>query len=333
MKKRSTLIDVARLAKVGTSTVSRFLRGVPIRSEAAAVIAAAIAELDYTPDETARALRGGSAQTIGVLVPQVDNTFFSKAIQAIQLEAHERGFTIILLLHEEDAERQLRHLATLRRYRADGVILAAASGLKANELTGALGDTPVVAFDRALWEELDAVTLQNRESARAATDHLIRHKYKNITCVTAKSDLSTFRERIVGYTEAMQAAELTPHLLAAPNYHELRLALAALLTSGKSDALLSLSNMATNSLLFASNDLGLPPERRLPFLGFDDFDFAPLMSPSLSVVRQPVELMVRYTFDFLMRRIQQSQGKAAASPTQRIALAGELICRRSCGCG
>jgi LacI family transcriptional regulator len=336
-KGRPTVTDVAKVAHVGASTVSRYLRGVSIRPDAAVRVAAAIEQLSYTPDEAARALRGASTRTIGIIVPQVDNTFFSKAIQEIEKEARRRGFTVLLLLHEEDKNRQTQHLATLRRYRADGVVMSCAVGSNPEEVTAALAGTPIVAFDRPLDKNVDSVVLRNREAARTATDHLLRHGYKDIACITARTAIFSFRERIAGYTEAMQAAGRKPHLLEATDYNDLRMILAPVLSSRRSPhALLSLSNMATGSILFAFNDMALNETNRLPVIGFDDFDFAPLMNPSLSVIRQPVKLMVRYALDLLFRRIESVANPLAASESapeiQNITLAGELVCRRSCGC-
>jgi LacI family transcriptional regulator len=336
-QRRPTVTDVARMAKVGASTVSRYLRGISIRSDAALRVSAAIKQLGYTPDEAARALRGGSTRTIGLVVPQVDNTFFSRAIQAIESEAHRRGFAIILLLHEEDKDRQLQQLGTLRRYRADGVILASATGSTPDEIASVLGETPAVAFDRALSMDFDSVMLRNREAARVATDHLLRHGHTGVACVTAKTDLVTFRERILGYTDAMHSAGHKPQVMEALDYSDLRLMLASALSHRQHpDALLSLSNMATGSILFAFNDMGLAAKDRLPLIGFDDFDFAPLMNPALTVIRQPVDLMVRYALDLLFRKIDgrekvTSPGDAPQG-AQIITLAGELVCRRSCGC-
>ena len=336
-QRRPTVTDVARIAKVGASTVSRYLRGIGIRSDAALRVSAAIKQLGYTPDEAARALRGGSTRTIGIVVPQVDNTFFSKAIQAIESEAHRRGFAIILLLHEEDRNHQLQQLATLRRYRVDGVILASASGSTPDEISSVLAETPAVAFDRVVSRDFDSVTLRNREAARAATDHLLRHGHTEIACVTAKTELFTFRERILGYMDAMQSAGHKLQVMEAKDYSDLRLMLASVLSNRqRPEALLSLSNMATGSILFAFNDMGLVGEDRLPLIGFDDFDFAPLMNPALTVIRQPVELMVRYALDLLFRKID-GRGKVTPSGeapqgAQIITLPGELVCRRSCGC-
>jgi len=336
-QRRPTVTDVARLAEVGASTVSRYLRGIHIRSDAAVSISSAIKQLGYTPDETARALRGGSTRTIGIVVPQVDNTFFSRAIQAIESEAHGRGFAVILLLHEEDKDRQIKQLATLMRYRVDGIILAPASGSTPDEIESVLADTPTVAFDRMLEKNFDSITLRNREAARAATDHLIRHGHTGIACVTAKTELFTFRERILEYEDAMRSAGQKTQVMEATNYDDLRLMLVSALSKRQHpEALLSLSNMATGSILFAFNDMGIATEDRLPLVGFDDFDFAPLMNPALTVIRQPVQLMVRYAVDLLFRKID-GQGNITSSgdapqDAQSITLAGELVCRHSCGC-
>jgi len=337
-QRRPTVTDVAKVAKVGASTVSRYLRGINIRPSAAQRVSAAIEKLGYTPDEAARALRGGSTRTIGIVVPQVDNTFFSKAIQAIESEAHRRGFSIILQLHEEDPERQLQQLATLRRYRTDGVILSLAPRSKPTEIAQILAEIPTIAFDRNISDEFDSVTLRNREAGRAATDHLLRHGYTGIACVTARTELFTFKERIQGYMDAMQSAGHKPHVMEAKDYNELRLMLASALSTKKHpEALLSLSNMATGSILCAFNDMGLADGARLPLIGFDDFDFAPLMNPALTVMRQPVELMVRYALDLLFRKIDARakviSPNEASYEAQTITLAGELVCRRSCGCG
>lgn len=92
MVKRPTVNDVARLAGVGASTVSRHLRGVSVSGEVAERIAAAVQQLGYQPDETARALRGGRTRTIGVIIPQISNSFYAQAVQLIEEEARRRGW-------------------------------------------------------------------------------------------------------------------------------------------------------------------------------------------------------------------------------------------------
>ena len=329
MKKRATVIDVAELAKVGASTVSRYLRSIPVRPDVAERIRAAVETLGYVPDETARALRGGRTRTIGVVLPKVSNVFFSQAMQVIEEEARQRGCTVIPLTHQDRLTQQQENLAKLRRYRADGVIITCAPGTTAKDVESALPHVPIVAFDSFLSSHVDSVLLRNREAARMGTEHLLGHGHKEVACVTGKPEIYSFRERIAGYTEAMTSRRLRPNLIAAPDYDKLRYLLAvALQGKNRPTALLSLSDFATLNVLTTFAELALKPADRVPIIGFDDFGFAPLIDPPLTVIRQPIETMVRYALNMLFRRIDGS----ASKETQEISLPGELVCRRSCGC-
>lgn len=329
MAKRPTVIDVARLANVGASTVSRYLRGVQVGKGAAERIAAAVKKLGYEPNEAARSMRGGQSRVIGIIVPKVTNVFFSEATQLIEEECRRRGCSVILLTHQDDAALQREHLGTLKRYRADGVIITAAPGSTSQGIMAILADVPMVVFDSFLSKEIDSVLLRNREAARSATEHLLRHQYKNVACVTAKPEIYSFQERIAGYKEAMAAKRLKDNVISAPDYEQLRFALGTAIRGKKRpDAILSLSDFATLNILMTFQELGLRPNQKLPMVGFDDFSFAPLMDPPLSVVRQPIETMVKYALNALFRRINGE----GVDGVQSISLPGELILRRSCGC-
>jgi LacI family transcriptional regulator len=329
MKRRPTVIDVAKRAKVGASTVSRFLRGVPVRPEIAKRVAEAVETLGYQPDETARTLRGGRSRTIGVILPKVSNVFFSQSVQVMEEEARKRGCAVILLTHSDRMTQQMEHLTTLRRYRVDGVIIAATPGTTIGDIRTVLPEVPVVAFDSLFSTEVDSVVLRNREAGRIATEHLLRHGYRNIACVTGRPDVYSFQERTAGYVEAMTKQRRKTTMLTAPTYEQLRFVLATVIR-GKTrpDAILSLSDFATLTILTTFNELELKSADAPPLIGFDDFGFAPLIDPPLTVVRQPIEKMVRYAMNALFRRIDK-EGEEAV---QTIMLAGDLICRQSCGC-
>ncbi|MBS1813808.1 MAG: LacI family DNA-binding transcriptional regulator [Acidobacteria bacterium] len=329
MKKRPTVTDVAKLANVGASTVSRHLRGVSVSPDAAIRISEAIAQLGYHPDETARALRVGRTRTIGVIIPQVSNMFYSRAVQLIEEEASKRGCAVILLTHQESLKQQGIQLATIRRYRADGVILAPAAGSTLEDISAALPGTPVVAIDRFISSEMDSVVLRNRDAARVATEHLLRHGYKRIACVVSRPEIASFKQRWEGYVETMGLNHLETLLIQAPNHEQLRYALTSTFVShSRPDALLSFSNRVTQTILLAFDELALSREERLPLLGFDDFDLASLVDPPLSVIRQPTENMMRHATDLLFRRIE---GSEPVEP-KVIALPGQPIYRKSCGC-
>jgi LacI family transcriptional regulator len=329
MIKRITVLDVAKMAHVGASTVSRYLRGIPVRRGAAERIASAVKKLGYVPDEAARALRAGRSRTIGIVLPKVSNVFFSEATQLMEEEARKHGSTVILLTHQDHLEQQYEHLLTLRRYRADGVILTAAPGSDVKQIQDTLPRVPIVAFDSFLSSEIDSVLLRNRESARLATEHLLAHGCKHILCAGAKPEIYSISERIAGYSEALQAVQQKPMLTVAPDYEQLRYALgAALRSKNPPDAILSLSDFATLHVLTTFSELSWSADKPVALVSFDDFGYAPLMNPPLTVIRQPVEKMVCYALSSLFRRIQGN----VMEEVQTIALPGELIRRRSCGC-
>lgn len=327
--KHPTVLDVARIAKVGASTVSRCLRGVTVRPEAAKRIAAAVEALGYTPDQTARALRDGRSRTIGIVLPKISNVFFSEATQLMEEEARKRGCSVILLTHQDHMEQQQEHLLTLRRYRADGVVLVATPGTRLDEVRRVLPHVPLVALDSYLSPEVDSVVLRNREAARTATEHLLSHGYRSILCLGAKPGVYSIHERTAGYGEAMKAAHVKVQTCIPEDYEQLRYQLGAMLRSKQPpEAILSLSDFATLHILTTFGELGLRNEKRPALIGFDDFGYAPLMEPPLTVIRQPIEKMTRYALSALFRRIEQ-EGRGEV---QEISLPGELIRRSSCGC-
>ncbi len=315
---------------MGPSTVSRFLRGVNVSRKTATRVEHAIRETGYEPDEAARALRNGRSQTLGVIVPKISNAFFSQAVQLMEERARELGYSLMLFTHMDRLDEQSRQLTTMRRCRVDGLLLAAAPGTTLELVRRTLGETPIVAFDASFSTETDTVVLQNREAARDAAEHLAAHGQKRIALLGAKAEVFSFRERIEGYTQFMRSRGLEPQLLIGDDYDQLRSLLRHALASRKRpDALLSLSDFATFNMLRIFDEMRIAPEQWPPCVAFDDFAYAPLLGTPITVVRQPIEEIVRTALNLLMRRIQEPD--QAASP-ELIRIPGELIKRRSCGC-
>lgn len=316
------------MAGVGASTVSRHLRGVRVSKEVAGRIAEAVAALGYQPDEAARVLRGGRTRTIGVLIPQVANSFYAQAVQMIEEEARKRECAVILLTHQESRELQSQQLNTLRRYRTDGLILAPAAGSTLEEIRHIIHAMPAVAIDRTISAEMDSVVLENCIAARAATEHLIQHGYRRVACVVSRPEITSFQHRLQGYREALRARRLPAQIVEGPDHEQLRAQLRTVLERNPPDALLCFSNRVTQTVLQAYAELGLDRRSRLPMLGFDDFALAPFIDRPLSVVRQPMGEMVRHATGILFRRIAGEE----VFGVQHIDLPGQLILRQSCGC-
>lgn len=328
--RRPTVLDVAKVAAVSPSTVSRCLRGGGYVSEdVRRRVAEAVEFLHYEPNDIARSLRGDRTNSIGAVFPQIANPFFSRCVQKIELEATRQGYSVILLTHQEDPERQSRQLAVLRRARIDGVILTAAPGTNMDALRREIADIPIVALDRPLWHDADVIMLQHRRAAFQATLHLLGHDLRHVACVTANPSVYSFKERIDGYTQAMQESGRQPTVIAAPDYNELEAKIrAAVLAKPAIDAVLTLSNMATVSALKAVQSAAGKRRRPLALIGFDDVDLATLVQPSLTVMVQPTEQMAHDSVELLFSRISNS----GPPDVRRIQSEGILICRQSCGC-
>lgn len=328
-KKRPTIIDVAFAAKVGASTVSRHVRGgQSVSARVARRIDAAIAQLGYEPNTLARGLRSGRSRTIGILIPHVNNVFFGNAMRTIQDEAQHRGFTVMLLMHQEDAKLQQEQLVSLKRSQVDGIILVPAAGSNVAQVRQVLGKTPVVAFDRPLGPDLDSVTLDNRAAGYQATEHLIWHKHHRIVSVTAPYKLPPLQMRLKGHRDSMEAAGRRVETIVWHDSTQLEQDLWQALRRKRAPATAVFSNSysATIAILAALRNREIPL-RDVAFIGIDDLEFASFLNPSLTTLAQPAERFAHLVFDQLLRRIEGSNEACA-----RVSLPGQLVVRASCGC-
>jgi LacI family transcriptional regulator len=328
-KKPPTVVDVARLAGVGPSTVSRYLRNVNISERTAEKVEKAIRVTGYEPDVNARALRLGKTKSIGVVLPKVSNTFFSTAVQLLEERVREYGYTMMLVTHQDRPDDQIKQLGTLRRSRVDGVLITAVPGTDLKDVRKTLGEVPLVAFDSVFSTAIDGVVLHNRETARLATEHLLAHGYKKVAAVTAKPEIYSFRERLYGFEDTLKQRSLPAQMILGSDYDELRHLLRNVLKGTKRpDALLTLSDFATHNVIRIFDELHYQPSDWIPLIGFDDFSYAPLLAVPITVMRQPIDELIRTSFSLLFKRIEDN----TTAERQIIQIPGELIRRRSCGC-
>jgi len=160
--------DVARLARVGTMTVSRVLSGsVPVSAETAQRVLIAVEQLKYRPNELARAFRGQRSHTIGLIIPYLYDPFFANCAHAVTAVAKEHGYSVIIATSNEDSNTEFEEVENMLRRHVDGLV-AIPARCHESRLTRALfSKTPVVIFDRPVpGLSLDVVTVQNTAGAR-----------------------------------------------------------------------------------------------------------------------------------------------------------------------
>ena len=326
------MVDVARLAGVSLKTASRALNDSPeLRPETGARVREAMAELGYQPNELARGLKAKRSAAIAMIVPNLSDPFTAAAVQAVQDVAREKGYAVILASSGGDAALEESELQIMLRRQIDGVVMMAAGTGKSNLKLLLAKNVPIVVFDELLrGEEVDTITVNNRKSARGATEHLLAHGYRRILAVGARPDLYTCSERVAGYRSAIKSAGAEPIELLVQHESDLTPELLSPFLSGPNrvEAIFTLNWVCTMRVLRALNAGKKKILTDFPLVSFDDFELAEMIPPGLTVVRQPAHELGHQAAKVLFERMSETRRQ----PARKIVLGTEFIVRGSCGC-
>lgn len=331
--KQPTMCDVARLAGVGTMTVSRVLSGTAgVSLETKRRVQMAIERLKYRPNVLARAFRGQCSHSIGLIIPNLFDPFFANCAHAVTMVARQHGYSVLITTSDEDADTEFADAELMLQRHVDGLMVIP-TYFRLTRLTQSLfGSTPVVAFDRPLPDPaVDAVLVENGSGARRMVEHLIEHGHRRIAYMGLSRKLYTINARFLGYRRALLDAGLKEDaFFGCESEEETARALRERLQGANAPTAVFTSNtLATQFVLRATVSQGIKIPGDLAFAGFDDFDMAEFTSPPLTVVRQPGLEMGRTATNLLFDRIQ---GNSSAQAGKRITLPVEIVLRRSCGC-
>jgi LacI family transcriptional regulator len=325
-----TLVDVAREADVSLKTASRVLNNSNnVSEDKVTKVRAAMERLGYRPNELARGLKAQRSAAIGMIVPNLSDPFTANAVHGLQEIARVNGYVVILSGSGGDIDVERSEILSLVGRQIDGLVIAPADS-RMNSFSDIVpAGVPVVTFDQLLRNaEMDSVTVTNRSSAREATKHLLTHGRRRIVAIGARPYLYTCKERVAGYRAGMKAASLEPRSSLVE--HERLLTaewLSAVFRVQKPDAILTLNWVCTMLVLRAIGELGKKPGKDIALFSFDDFELADMLTPALSVVRQPAELLGREAAKLLFERLNGRGGKSRS-----VILPTDLIIRQSCGC-
>lgn len=324
-----TATDVARLAGVSQSAVSRvFTPGASASKKTAAKVRAAAEHLGYRPDPLARAIVTGRTRIIGLVVAYLENQFYPMALERLSRALQARGYHILIFMAENSTEKVAEVVDDLIDYRVDGIITASVS--MSNDLTArliALG-IPVVNFNRGQDDaRLTDITSDNIAGAQRATEFLIAGGHRRIAHVMGWQGSSTGRDRAEGFRRAMQAAGLPPLAMIDGMYDRATAAQVTRSLCGLPDCpdaiFVGNDHMAFAVIDTLRADLGLRVPQDVSVVGYDDVPMAAWPAYDLTTIRQPVNRMVAATVDALLGQIE---GQATA---QKIRIDGPLMVRGS----
>ena len=330
-----TIREVAKLAGVGLMTVSRVINDHPsVRPITRKKVKMAIAQLGYQQNEAALLLKGQRAKLIGLIVPDLSDAFFSSCAHTVQSIARQHGYMTLVVSSERDSDLEVQQAELMAKRMISGLLLV--SSINADDAKMRILqhlDLPIVAFDRPLRGlHTDAVLVENRSGAEQATRHLLGHGHQRIACVGYDEGAFTVRERVEGYTHTMREAGLKPHVaLGLLTLEDVGRWLDGVLVSHRPPtAIFSLNHRTSGFLLRCLSDMGISIPNKIALIGFDDFDLASVVKPSLTTVAQsPVDL-ARRSMHLLLDRVRNRAADGLYEPA-KIMLPVRLILRDSCG--
>lgn len=303
----ATIYEVARLAGVSPATVSRVMNGMNVSPERAKRVREAAEALSFRPSQVARTLRRQNSEVIALVIPDIENPFFTSMARGVEDVAQAAGFSVVLCNTDEDHDKEARYLDVALSANVAGVILAAAGDHSdVSELIGR--GRPVVAVDRGPHGfDIDAVTVDNRAGGRAATRALLDQGYARIACITGPRDVETATGRADGWADAIKAAGAAVDS-ALLRYANFRVdggekAMAELLDLPEPpDAVFVANNLMSVGALQVLAERGmLPPRSGMAIFG--DLPFVPLVPLPITVVHLPARLIGTTAATLLLERI------------------------------
>ncbi|MEA4912024.1 MAG: LacI family DNA-binding transcriptional regulator [Oscillospiraceae bacterium] len=327
--------DVARLAGVSASTVSRALSDKAcVSDETRERIRQAAAELNYSPNVIAKSLKMGRTNTIALLLPSIRNHIFPEIASGVEDEARRCGVTVILCNTDEDERIEKEYLAKLRAQWVDGVIVSTMK--PGSDHIRKLRDEgfPIVLTSRYYGDDgFDAVAVDNFGAARGAVDYLIKRGHKRIAVALGSGELNIYKDRFRGYRQALtdnglafdEALVLHDSGAADDLYFKVQ----TLFSFGPApDALFATNDPKAIIALRAIRDVGLRVPQDVSVLGFDNIELSAMLEPPLTTVSQPFYQMGALAMKKLLCQIEAKEAGKPYRPRVNL-MDTELIIRKS----
>ncbi len=315
--KKSSIKDVAKLAGVSIASVSYVLNNTPnksIKEQTIARILEAAKELNYTPNKIARSLKTQKSYTIGLIMADIANPYFSQLARFIEDEAEKQGYTLIIGSSDESDAKFARLLTLFRDRMVDGLIIAPVEGDKTAVELAALKNIPFVLIDRTVSGfDAPAVLINNREISRKTAQYLIDSGKKNIALVSYNTGITSLSERREGYIDALKANGIVVNSSFILCIDEKRLdddmdeRLTSLFASAdKPDALFFITNKLSVSGLrwLIENNIKVPAD--VAVIAFDQTDAYKLFPVPVTFIKQPLPAIASAAMELLLERIDDT---------------------------
>jgi LacI family transcriptional regulator len=328
----ANIYEVAARAGVSPATVSRVLNGQRVSADKARRVLEAAQELRYTPNRTARRLRRQTSELIALLIPDVENPFFTALARGVEDRAQEAGFSVVLCNTDDDPAKETRYLDIANSEDMAGVILAPAA-VDGDISHAIVHGRPLVAVDRHTGFDIDSVMVDNRAAGMAATNALLDAGFRRIACIAGPRALAATEERRLGWQEALARRGLDDQVELLGRHGDFRVdgGRAAMLDLLRSDdppdAIVTTNNLTGVGAIQVLIEEGrVPPAMGVAVIG--ELAFSTLPRDAIIEVRLPARHLGVTAASMLLERIA-GDTQPARTVVFRAEIASEAVERRS----
>lgn len=318
MKAKATLKQIAKELNVSVSTVSKALNDSPEISEQTKIKIKEYAKLkNYKPNVIGLNLKNRKTKTIGVIIPNILNSFFAKVFSGIEKVADKKGYNVITCISNESLEKEIHTLEMLSNGTIDGFILSVSEEAQKlqeyNHFSAIINDgTPIVMFDRIADEvECDKVVVDDFDSALNSTQHLINLGCKNIALISSVDNLSVGKLRADGYLKALKDNNIPVNekiILRTDSEDDMKNKIDAIFDNNKIDGIFALDENDSVAALRVGLKKGYRVPEDLSIIGFADGILASRrLSPSLTTVSQHGIEIGEVAAKRLIKRLEETE--------------------------
>ena len=299
----ATIVDVARLAGVTPTTVSRVINNRGYISEKTKKrVHEAMDELGYQPNEIARSLTKQKSNTIGVIVPHISHPYFAKLISNLENEAAKKDYKIILCNSKEKAEKEKQYLDMCKSNRVAGIIICSGN-VESNKIN--TGGIPVVLLEKNFEEGKLGIQCDNYQGGKLATEHLIKCGCKKILHLSGVIDEEMPADnREKAFIDVCSKNEIEYFIKKYDidtynqmNYYDY--IKAALNEIEGVDGIFASSDLIAAQVIQVCNEIKIRIPEDIKLVGFDDVDISQLTTPRITTVHQPIKEMARISIELI----------------------------------
>lgn len=337
MNKKITSKEIANHLGISRSTLSFIINGkskeMRISDELTNRTLEYVKSINYTTNSIAKSLKTGKSYTIGLIVADISNAFFSQIAYRLEKEASKKGYYIMYSSSNEDKKQFNLQLENFINRRLDGLILVPPVDCVDFIEVLHTQKIPFVLIDRSIDSpKVNSVNINNYKAAYDATIRLIKNNRKNIAIINVNNQLSTMHDRTMGYLQALSDNHISvnQNLIAQLKFSnvikDVKSAVEKVVQKG-ADGILFTTNKLSVSGLEKLKDMGVKIPHDLSVVSFDDTPVFRLFETSITTIKQPINEMCKAAIDVLLESIDN---KNEASAPLRLELDSKLILRDSC---